>query len=292
LTLRVRPEFQCSGAVSDPSANCTHGSASFVSVTAGSDWSSEASMLVNFNWSAGDNSWVEFYPSVRIKWALPGQDVTDLNGLSYFDLNGATPSIRCDKGMSSNGGNGCVYSNAPAVLVLSAADGRVKEAAEHIRDAQRPIAEGGIGALGGLDIAPDGRATAHSGNALQRTRVTGLSGENAANRNSACFYAGSIIRLNPQASATCPNEGGGGCSCDEYPFNSTWNGAFLNRSGTSARYINLGQNVEAGNRLGRFYQAERVLDYTPNPGVGYVIGNEAQSVPSRLGGDDFWVHIE
>ena len=52
------------------------------------------------------------------------------------------------------------------------------------------------------------------------------------------------------------------------------------------------QNGEAGTRLQLFYQAERVLDYTPDPGIAYNIGNEGVSIPARAGGDDFWVHIE
>lgn len=298
LTLRLRPVFHC-GAASD-GERCSHNRPPTMSVTAGQGWTTPVGVLVNFDWNGGSNTWAEFTPQIQLWHALPGQDVnverdpvTGVTDLSYFYLSGTAPTIRCDKGMSVNGGNGCVYANTPAVLVLSAADARVKEAAEHIRDVQRPVTEGGIGALGGLDMEPDGRATASSSKALQRSRITGLSRDNAANRNNACVYADSIIRQIPQASATCTAAGGNAaCSCDEYPFNSTWNGAFLNRSGTSARYINNAHNVEAGSRLGRFYQAERVLDYTPDPGIGYLIGNEALSIPSRTGGDDFWVHIE
>ena len=127
--------------------------------------------------------------------------------------------------------------------------------------------------------------------------MTGLKGRDdpsaaGANRNYSCVYADSIIKVRPQGSATCPATGGTGCSCDEYPFNSSWNGSFLNTNGTSARNINAEQNGVAGTRLQRFYQAERVLDYTPDPGIPYNIGNEGVSIPARLGGDDFWVHIE
>jgi hypothetical protein len=168
------------------------------------------------------------------------------------------------------------------VLVLTPG-GDVKEAAEHIRDAQ---AAGSPGAL----TIDAGQYLAAPSNALQRTRVTGLQG---ANNNFACQYNDSIIRLRPQASASCSPQGGvATCDCDEYPFKSSWNGARFNRESTSARYVNGTQNREIGRRLGRFYQAERILDVTPDPGIPYTLDNEAQSLVPRVGGDDFWVHVE
>jgi hypothetical protein len=151
------------------------------------------------------------------------------------------PTLRCDKGMAVNGGSGCVYAQAPAVLVLTPG-GDVKEAAEHIRDAQ---AAGSPGAL----TIDAGQYLAAPSNALQRTRVTGLGATSGANNNYSCIYADSVIKQRPQASSSCPNQRQGGCDCDEYPFKSTWNGAFLNRSGTSARFILGAQNQQAGNRV-------------------------------------------
>jgi hypothetical protein len=87
-----------------------------------------------------------------------------------------------------------------------------------------------------------------------------------------------------------------GCECDEYPFNSTWNGAFSDRDTTprtsSARYINGLQNGKAGTRLQQFYQAERVLDFTIDPGIPYIRDNQSVSIPLSNFGDNFWVHVE
>ena len=93
-------------------------------------------------------------------------------------------------------------------------------------------------------------------------------------------------------SGTCLPTGGGSCDCDEYPFGTTWNGAWAGRTTALARYIDLKQNRVGGTRLVSFYQAERVLDYTANPGITFTLENAALSIPPRAGGDDFWVHID
>jgi Immunoglobulin I-set domain len=242
----------------------------------------EIKTTVSFAWDQGDDSYRAFIPfDVQVAAALPGEDINQRN--TVWNL-GQPPTIRCDKKMAVNRGDGCVYPDAPAVLVLNAI-GDVKEAAEHIRDAQAAGSRGGLTPL-------DGAFVASVSNGLQRTRVTGLGATSGANNNYACRYADSVIEQRPQASSSCPNGRQGGCDCDEYPFKSTWNGAFLDRSGTSARFILGNQNQLAGNRLVRFYQAERVLDFTPDPGIVFNLGNESVSIPARVGGDDFWVHIE
>lgn len=265
LRLTVEPRFQCSS--QQYSGSCTHSKVTG-SVTAGQGWSSEILVPITFDWSGGSDTWNEFIFQ-QIFLAYKVQGAGDENGiyLSY------APKVRCDKQMAVNGGSGCVYPDAPAVLVLSIGDTRVKEAAEHIRAAQA------WGSPGGLAFDPDGRALASVSNALQRTRVTSLS---KANRNNACGFADAVINIRPQSSATCMGDHAA-CQCDEYPFASTWNGGWLNKDGTSARWIQAGPNREGGNRLQSFYHSERLLDFTQADSA-----NDA----SRVGGDDFWVHIE
>jgi hypothetical protein len=251
---------------------------------------SDTSFLVSFNWLNGDVAFQELsQPKVNLASAVVGsaQVLTAGDGTNFDDL----PSIRCDRGMAVNGGSGCVYAEAPAVLVLAVGDASVKEAAIHIRDAQN------AGSPGKLGFAADGSPSVSAFDPLQRTRVTGLKGQLVpsrigANRANSCVFATSIIARNPQNSETCALPGALGCSCDEYPFNSTWNGSYSNIAKTSARNISGIQNSAAGTRLGQFYQSERVLDLTVDPGIIYNFGNEAFSIPVRLGGDDFWVHIE
>lgn len=280
LRLTVKPVFECFGQ-QYTDGSCSHSQVTG-SVTAGQGWSSEILVPVNFQWSGGSNTFNEFgFGQINLIYSMPG------GGTERNVYLSGVPRVRCDKQMAVNGGSGCVYHDAPAVFVLSANDSKVSEAAAHIRDAQA------WGALGGLHFDAEGQALASPGNALHRTRVRGLKGypEDGANRRNSCGYADAIINIRPQASASCTSPGAA-CDCDEYPFNSTWNGGWLNKDWTSARKINLTQNREAGRRLQSFYQSERVLDYTPDPGIVFTLQNAPQSIPARIGGDDFWVHVE
>lgn len=100
-----------------------------------------------------------------------------MNSTYYYSESMSFSDLRCDKKLAVNGGNGCVYPAAPAVFVLSAVDGKVKEAAQHIREAQA------AGSPGGLSIDSDGVAIANTGNALQRTRIAAA---NNSNRKASC----------------------------------------------------------------------------------------------------------
>jgi Deoxyribonuclease NucA/NucB len=302
-TLRFQPTIGCDS-TQDSSAQCQI-NVPVISVNAlariPSDpnigWSSPSTAQLNLSWIAGDGTYTEFrFGTQELYFAKPGYSV-NVNGPYRSAESLGFSSLRCDKKMAVNGGSGCVYPAAPAVFVLSAMDPAVKEAAEHIREAQQEP----LKAPGGLEIdAATGVAIARSSNALQRTRVTGLKGRSetalqtaadGANRQYSCKYSDSIIKLIPKSSSTCPIDGVG-CDCDEYPFNSTWNGSYLMKSTTSAKFINPQANQLAGTRIQQFYQAERVLDYTVDPGIVFNQNNAAASVPIRAGGDDFWVHIE
>ena len=71
------------------------------------------------------------------------------------------------------------------------------------------------------------------------------------------------------------------CSCDEYPFASTWNGGSIDPARTSLKRISATHNSESGRPLAKdFYLKERLLDFTIYPAT--VSG----------GGDEFWVHIK
>jgi hypothetical protein len=287
LRLSLRLRLPCT---SQPFNGSCGGNVGTGSVTASPAWSSEIQLPVTFEWTGGDNTLNEFqFSDFELVYAMPTQTVEqNLADRRQIVSLRHPPAIRCDKGMAVNGGSGCVYAQAPAVLVFSAADPAVREAAEHIRDAQN------AGSPGKLAFDSQNLWTTSGTVALQRTRVTGLKGTDTvdgANRRMSCTVADSVIRLRPKASDSCPADGVG-CDCDEYPFNSTWNGSWLNKDGTSAKYINSDQNRQAGRWLQSFYQSERVLDTTPDPGIPFSPSNPSASIPARLGGDDFWVHIE
>ncbi len=68
-------------------------------------------------------------------------------------------------------------------------------------------------------------------------------------------------RNRTKAQARCAAENVEG-SCDEYPFASTYEGAFnqTSTSGWSVRGIDDGDNSAGGSLIGAFYQTQRILD--------------------------------
>jgi hypothetical protein len=202
---------------------------------------------------------------IKLKLAFTGEDINMVERSIFLSR---PPAIRCDKKMAVNGGDGCVYAQAPAVYVLTVG-GPEKEAAEHIRDAQA------ANSRGGLTLDGD-RYLAATSNALQRTRFPNV---NNNNRNAACELETSLRVTRPAtASASC-QQNLTGCQCDEYPYASTWNGAFFDRPGTSVRFIRGPDNRNGGTKHQQFLQAERVLDLTVTE-------------TSSANGENFWVHIE
>ncbi len=117
---------------------------------------------------------------------------------------------------------------------------------------------------------------------MRRTRFASVI---EANRTAACSKVQSdaslwLTRVPQQQSASCSN-GAANCSCDEYPFAATWNGASINPAQTSVRGILETHNSQAGSLYGVFLQYERVLDFTTSADAG-----------TSQGGDDFWVHVD
>lgn len=111
-----------------------------------------------------------------------------------------------------------------------------------------------------------------------------------ANRKSSCSLASSLYktRLPLNQSAACA-AGTQVCSCDEYPFASTWNGGRFVPDRTSAKLINDAHNKNAGTgNLTGFYAQQRVIDYTSYPEI---VTPYDPSAESGRGGDDFWVYI-
>jgi hypothetical protein len=305
-TLRYQPVINCDS-LGDNSAQCklnpitvSVGALASAPTDPNTGWSSPATTALNLSWNGGDGTWTEFrFNDMVLYYAGPGQSI-DVTASTRYWLESLTfDALRCDKKVADGTSLGCVYPRAPAILVLAANDGRIAEAAAHIREAQA------AGSPGGLYIENGVAFTSFFTSPLQRTRVTALGGNKTstgANRSYSCVYAESVMALRPKNSQNCPliqdspltrpNK----CDCDEYPFSSTWNGSYLNRNATSAKYIKNSENQQAGRVLGQFYANERVIDYTPDPGITFkqslTLQELSDAIPARTGGDDFWVHVE
>ncbi|WP_265923374.1 NucA/NucB deoxyribonuclease domain-containing protein [Cupriavidus nantongensis] len=81
------------------------------------------------------------------------------------------------------------------------------------------------------------------------------------------------------------------CDCDEYPFASTYEGAFQNRETTSAKYILSSDNRAVGSALSAFYSRQRVLDMSYETGGATSRTNPNGGFNRDSGGDVFWIHI-
>jgi Deoxyribonuclease NucA/NucB len=145
-------------------------------------------------------------------------------------ISSKADAVRCDTILPGYP-SGCIIKDGIPTMHYSATSTSpydLREAAQHIADAQ----------AGGLPGAPGTLP-------LERTTDTNIQTQN---NNKAC----------PSSFPTPPEPNGDPTSCDEYPFKSTYQGAWLNPY--SARAINAAQNSLAGSLLGAFYNAQRLLD--------------------------------
>jgi len=195
--------------------------------------------------------------------------------------------VRCDRRVATNS-DGCIFPHAAAVFVEKRSE--VPEHAQQMADA---LAWGAPGAFkmksGYRAIADD---SVRGGDIeLKRTQIEVMK---AANHSATCVAAASIIKLRPQASGSCPNGSGGttGCDCDEYPFQSTYQGGWALPERTSAKHIKLDDNQQSGRNLEKFYRTERVLDLSVETGIVATPSNPAPAIHYENGGDPFWVFVK
>jgi hypothetical protein len=282
---------------------CKFGTPAAVQVRMSGEWSEWAETTIQFEWKQKmdpqDLSTMldvaSFYVVLDTFQArIEGADPSFLTaGGGYPEqVSGAMgypPLLRCDRGLAKVGTEGCVFSDAAAVYVLERADSEVKEAAEHIFEAQNNP-DPDKRSLGKFMLKEGSRGFAEgerSGNALQRAKSRVVQ---QLNRDKSCSLATSLLntRLPLNQSPMC-TAGTQTCSCDEYPFASTWNGGNFRPERTSAKQINDRHNKAAGTaRLANFYTSQRVLDYTFYPDLVQPYDPNAES---NRGGDNFWVFI-
>lgn len=197
---------------------------------------------------------------------------------------GSSPELRCDKGVAQLGTKGCVFTAAAPVYDVTQVNPAVKDIIDHIANAQAGLSSP-ISTPGKFQMKPGTRAVASGlarSKALQRLKNVTLQDKN---RTAACGSTNSVIVIRPSSSLACSLDLTLACSCDEYPFASTWQGVGVFPGyfdAVSARIVNANENTRAGggNLSSKFYLRERVIDFTVySPAGGYT--NQV--------GDDFWV---
>lgn len=285
-SIRTRPVFSCTGTTSSPT--CTYDPVT-LTVPLNGGWSQPQSFEMRFNWTAVADAVIDF-ETFQIFGGIAEIAVGDSsfarpNDNPPFSLWSAMvmSPLRCDRNGAQQSTRGCVFPEAAAVYVQRRADFRVREAAEHIFEAQTgPVDAPGLFRLReGTRALPDSAVT--GSRALQRAS------EEVAefNRASTCRNANSLYntRLPLNRSQSCA-AGAPNCQCDEYPFASTWSGGYFRPSNTSAKLINGSHNASSGGGLPAFLRKERVIDFTRYPSGTFdpaTISHE---------GDDYWVYAE
>ena len=216
-----------------------------------------------------------FYPNTHFVYSVSGDPYhTDFS--QVLNLSVGVPRLRCDDKVAHESYPGCVFDRAAAVLVLDRSTASVAEAAEHIWEAQNNGSPGRFMLMPGTPAIAD--SSVRGDGALLRARWEATQ---TLNRDASCRAPDSLFNTRqPQRASTACEAGTVECSCDEYPFASTYNGGAFDPARTSVKLINHRQNMSAGSgRISSFYGREHVVDLAQFPGDD-----------SR--GDEFWVHIK
>lgn len=302
-TIAVRPQLLCGSSYEDNSVtpSCAVSGADLaLELQPGATATGE--YTVTFNWPARpapekDVLTFQLFPG-RFEYAAQGAPFLRVRGeASYFSPRlGNSVLVRCDNRVAQSASRGCVFPQAAAVFAQRLSGAGVDENSGHIAEAQAR------GAPGAFRMKPGFRAIAddsvRGSSALHRTQIEFV---RAANSDAACTREWSIINVAPRASTSCPSGGtGGACQCDEYPFASTYEGAFSVMPNlpvsevpntASAKYILRGHNSTAGSALGDFYLKQRVLDLSTLTGQPGPPSNPDPTYTRIYGGDSFWVKI-
>lgn len=187
-------------------------------------------------------------------------------------------------------------------MLVYSTGGNEKEAAEHVVEAWSRGAPGKFKMKEGYRAVADESVT---GSALTRSQIDLVRGRNSpflesANRWASCGQkrdggsnanSSALIVLRPNSSDACLS--GGDCSCDEYPFASTYEGAFFQPATTSVKNILSRHNSSGGGKLGILYNSMRVVDLSYDLNNG--LGSREDPTPGFVrvsGGDSFWVAVK
>lgn len=303
--LLVRPVFSCGTAyeVSNYWPDCV-ASGQPISVPLNGTTEATGEFSIAFNWAAPQAPQKDVLTFQlffhRFEFAPQGASFvhTGSGEASYFSpgLDAYGILVRCDRFVAHPQTRGCVFPQAAAVLTQKLLGGGVDENSAHIVEAQGRGAPGRFAMKAGFRAIADDSVRGGSYE-LRRTQFQRM---RDANRAASCDRSNSVINLAPRASASCPNGRAGGCQCDEYPFASTYEGAWSVLADlpvqevpvtASAKFILGPQNEKAGTDLGLFYHRQRVIDTSTPTGQTGTLQDPTVEFNRDYGGDPFWVRI-
>lgn len=249
-----------------------------------------ARFTATLNWAgSGINDWATFRTELRGLYygLLPGKGISRPVGGPIFELQSQGSSsrfpmhdLRCNRIITRSGfTSGCVFPAAAAVFVLTNATTmigptssvgvpsppvNISDVGRHIYDAQTTVQN--LGSIPKSQLSPGRfklkagtRAVAdETGNESYVGLIYDPSQENV-NRPVSCDKQyGLIVDRGQPASPSCA-AGGENCSCDEYPFAKTRNGAAFSANATSVRSVQARANSSVGGSWSYFLAAQRVF---------------------------------
>ncbi|MCK6432686.1 MAG: hypothetical protein HUU30_18380 [Burkholderiaceae bacterium] len=245
-----------------------------ITLSAASHSGSTGAFDVNFKWSyegqdpqGNITQFAVYAPSYA--YSVNGTPRRDTTGVFNIDADSSASwlfpqGLRCDKGVATGDGTpseGCIFEEAAPVFRISAT-GSVAEEALHVFQAQTTTDAYRTERSPGVFLpVPGTRVVADEpGDPQYMGLIRGTLEDSILNRDAACVLPNSLAAIRPYSgSSSCPTPQSPNCSCDEFPFAITKNGAAYNPSGTSVRYINLDHNRTGGSLLSGFFRTERVI---------------------------------
>jgi hypothetical protein len=259
MNLPVTLRFQCSEGVAN---ECGMSPSSFVKPLG--EWyrgiETYADMTVTGSSEEDDPFWFEdrTYHTTKFSFSQPNPAIEPPL------VESPTDSVRCDAanynyyiGTRAYSNGACLFTNVESWLAYQLSSGAHGEVAQHIYDAQyRADTHTKPGVIGGI-IAGSRESQ------LKLHRIAPVSAENttARNRNTTIAVATCAQFWPPDYTEGRTKE------CDEYPFQSTWEGAGYNErngGGTafsySARPVTARQNSSAGGTLNYYYVWDHILE--------------------------------
>ena len=162
-------------------------------------------------------------------------------------------NFRCDSAtyfrMGGERPKACVFTDVIPHLIYRTSDTRVKQVAEHIRDAQNSP----------LTTFPEFAAKSIPGKYFVGAGLHRLARDTPEYRDNRAVVAAACEKRGEFAGNGLPNPPGPGQDCDEYPFASTYEGAADDHVNFSVRAVDHGQNCSAGSLLGWYFTTDRIL---------------------------------
>ena len=258
-------------------------------------------VLATYSWTFNPQAGGHDFISLALKLGgfnygpAPGKGLVRPHGNPPFSITESWSSeatmptyyLRCDRNVARQNSSGCVFPDASPVFKLAWPSypgpmaNTFADAARHVYEAQISDAYSGgespktKKAPGRFKLLAGTRAIADTSgdSSFQGLEYAYDDAVTNSNRSASCTRSSSLWNLRGRPmSAACAAPNPPTCSCDEYPFASTYQGGAYSPESTSARLVVAADNSGMGRLLSQFLLDQRVF-------------------PRRVEIDPYWVDV-